>query len=221
MSSCVDRPGTGRFRKRKKQRTESSRRWLKEHHADPFVQEAKAQGWRSRAVFKLKHIQTTDHILKAGQVVVDLGAAPGGWSQYAVRCVKKGGGEVFALDVLPMEPIEGVTFLEGDFTEELVFNRLQALLAGRSVDVVLSDMAPNMSGMVPVDQVRSMYLAELARDFALEVLKKDGIFLVKLFEGSGVDDFMQSLKKAFSKVVRKKPNASRLRSREFYVLAFR
>lgn len=199
-------------------RTASSQRWLHEHFSDPYVQRAKQEGWRSRAVYKLMEIHKKDRILRPGHVVVDLGAAPGGWSQYAAALVGDKG-RVFALDILPMDSFAGVEFIQGDFTQQAVFERLLDCLAGRQVDVVLSDMAPNMSGMGSVDQPRAMYLAELALDFAGRVLAPHGVYLVKLFQGEGFDAYLKELRSQFIHVGLRKPEASRPRSREVYALA--
>lgn len=199
-------------------RTVSSQRWLHEHFTDPYVQRAQREGWRSRAVYKLIEMQERDRILRPGQVVVDLGAAPGGWTQY-VSGLMGDDGHIFALDILPMDGFAGVDFIQGDFTEQTVFDQLIARLDGRTVDVVLSDMAPNMSGQDSVDQPRSMYLAELAEDFALRVLGPQGTYLVKLFQGAGFDDYIRSLRTKFASVAMRKPDASRGRSREVYALA--
>ncbi|MEW6445159.1 MAG: 23S rRNA (uridine(2552)-2'-O)-methyltransferase RlmE [Pseudomonadota bacterium] len=199
-------------------RTVSSQRWLHEHFTDPYVQRAQREGWRSRAVYKLIEMQEKDRILRPGQVVVDLGAAPGGWSQYAAGLLGDEG-RLFALDILPMDGFAGVDFIQGDFTEEAVFEQLLARLDGRTVDVVLSDMAPNMSGHDAVDQPRSMYLAELALDFAQRVLGPQGVYLVKLFQGAGFDEYIRALRGQFHSVAMRKPDASRARSREVYALA--
>ncbi len=199
-------------------RSKSSGRWLREHFNDPYVKEAQRQGYRSRAVFKLKEVDGKDRLLKPGMVVVDLGAAPGGWTQYAAERVG-GSGHVVALDILPMDAVADTTVLQADFTEDEALQRLQETLAGRSVDLVLSDMAPNISGMKAVDQPRAMYLVELALDFARQVLKPDGDFLVKTFQGEGFDPFLRDLRTQFDRVVSRKPEASRGRSREIYLLA--
>ncbi len=199
-------------------RTVSSQRWLHEHFTDPYVQRAKQEGWRSRAVYKLIEMQERDRILRPGQVVVDLGAAPGGWSQYAAGVIGDQG-RLFALDILPMDSFAGVDFIQGDFTEEAVFSQLLERLDGRTVDVVLSDMAPNMSGQGSVDQPRAMYLAELAVDFATRVLGPQGVYLVKLFQGAGFDAYLRELRSQFASVTMRKPDASRSRSREVYALA--
>lgn len=198
-------------------RSKSSRAWLKEHFDDHWVQQAQAAGWRSRAAFKLIEIDDKDKLLKPGSVVVDLGAAPGGWSQVAVQRVG-GAGQVFALDILPMPEIAGVTFLLGDFREQEVLEQLEAHLNGRSVDVVLSDMAPNISGMKAVDQPRAMYLAELALDFACQHLRPGGGWLCKVFQGEGFDQLLQQARANFARVITRKPQASRPRSKEVYLL---
>lgn len=199
-------------------KSKSSRRWLKEHFDDPYVKKAQEAGYRSRAVFKLKEIDEKDKLLKPGRVVVDLGAAPGGWCEYA-RSRLSDKDPVFALDILPMEPIENVMFLQGDFTEESVLEALLTALDGRKVDLVLSDMAPNISGMKAIDQPKAMYLAELAVDFCTRVLNQGGDFLVKVFQGEGFDEYQRTLREHFDKVLVRKPKASRARSREVYLLA--
>jgi 23S rRNA (uridine2552-2'-O)-methyltransferase len=199
-------------------RSKSSRRWLKEHFEDEFVKRAQREGYRSRAVFKLDEIQHKDHILRPGMAVVDLGAAPGGWSQYAVARTGRNG-SVVAMDILPVEPLPGVEFVQGDFRDDAVLERLLELLHGREVDLVMSDIAPNISGMDAVDQPRAMYLAELAVDFADRVLRPGGDLLVKLFQGEGFDALLKDLRGRYDKVVMRKPRASRARSREVYALA--
>ncbi|MCF6338254.1 MAG: 23S rRNA (uridine(2552)-2'-O)-methyltransferase RlmE [Gammaproteobacteria bacterium] len=199
-------------------RTNSSQNWLRRHFNDHYVKEAQKAGYRSRAVFKLLEIQEKDRMLRSGQVVVDLGAAPGGWSQIAAPLVGSKG-VVIAMDILPMEPLSGVTMIEGDFTEQDVHDQLTATLNGRPVDLVMSDIAPNISGMRAVDQPRAMYLAELALDFAQGTLKPGGDFLTKVFQGEGFDPYLLALRKSFSKVVIRKPKASRPKSREVYILA--
>ncbi|MGH8371871.1 MAG: 23S rRNA (uridine(2552)-2'-O)-methyltransferase RlmE [Gammaproteobacteria bacterium] len=199
-------------------RTKSSARWLAEHFSDEYVKRAQAEGWRSRAVFKLEEIQARDHILKPGMQVIDLGAAPGGWSQFAAK-VMKGRGTLLASDILPMEPLPGVDFVQGDFTDEAVFEQLMARLDEQRVNLVLSDMAPNISGDEAIDQPRAMYLAELALDFAQRVLGPEGMFLVKVFQGVGFPDFMKNLRAGFTTVITRKPKSSRARSREVYLLA--
>ena len=199
-------------------RSKSSSRWLKEHFSDPFVKRAQAEGWRSRAVFKLEELIERDRLLKPGMTVVDLGAAPGGWSQM-VRERLGDKGRIVALDILPMQGIAGVEFVEGDFREEEVLQRLEATLHGAAVDLVLSDIAPNMSGVDVADQARAMHLAELAQEFAAVQLKPGGAFVVKLFQGRGFDEYLKNLRKAYERVSMRKPKASRARSPEVYALA--
>lgn len=190
---------------------------MQEHVNDPYVQLAKKEGWRSRAAFKLMEMDDKDKLLKQGEVVVDLGAAPGGWSQVAVKRVGEGG-RVFALDLLEMEPIHGVDFLQGDFREDDILHELESRLEGRRVGVVLSDMAPNISGVSVMDQARVMHLAELGLEFSREHLKPDGAFLVKVFQGTDYEAFVQAMKAVFKTVVVRKPKASRDRSAELYML---
>lgn len=198
-------------------RSKSSGRWLKEHFDDPYVKEAQKRGYRSRATFKLLEIQQKDKLIKPGMVVVDLGAAPGGWSQIASQLVGDKG-KVFALDILPMEPIVDVDFIQGDFRDEAVFHQLEAALVEQMIDLVISDIAPNISGNDSVDQPKAMYLVELALDFARHHLKPNGNFLTKVFQGEGFDDYFYALKQCFKKVITRKPKASRGRSREVYLL---
>jgi 23S rRNA (uridine2552-2'-O)-methyltransferase len=199
-------------------RSKSSHQWLRKHFDDEYVKRAQREGYRSRAVYKLDEIQQKDHILRPGSVVVDLGAAPGGWSQYAAQ-VLKGKGRIIALDILPMDPLPDVEFLQGDFREDDVLTALNELLGGETVNLVMSDMAPNISGMEAVDQPRSMYLAELAADFAASVLGKGGDLLFKGFQGEGFDSLLNDLRGQYRKILIRKPKASRSRSREVYVLA--
>jgi 23S rRNA (uridine2552-2'-O)-methyltransferase len=199
-------------------RSRSSHRWLKEHFDDPFVKKAQAEGMRSRAAYKLEELLDKDRLIKPGMTIVDLGAAPGGWSQVARRQLGDRG-RVLALDILDMPPIAGVDFIHGDFREPEALSRLEALLGGDQADLVLSDMAPNMSGVDAVDQARSMYLAELARDFADAHLKRGGNFLIKLFMGIEFDSYMKDLRSRYTKVGTRKPAASRRRSNEVYALA--
>ena len=199
-------------------RSKSSNRWLNEHFRDEYVQKAQAQGWRSRAVFKLEQMDKKDKLLRPGMAVVDLGAAPGGWTQYVARQIGESG-RVIASDILPMDPLPDVDFVLGDFREAAPLAELNALLNGQSLDLVISDMAPNMSGNGAVDQPASMYLCELAMDFALENLRPGGDFLVKIFQGEGFDDYLRIARQKFSKVLMRKPDASRARSREVYLLA--
>ena len=199
-------------------RSKSSQRWLKEHFSDPYVKKAQAEGLRSRAAYKLEELVERDRLLKPGMVVVDLGAAPGGWSQW-VRQAMGDQGRVVALDILEMPSLAGVEFLHGDFREDAVLSSLEATLGGAPVDLVLSDMAPNKSGMDAVDQPRMMHLAELARDFADQHLRTGGDFLIKLFQGAGFDDYLRDLRRRYAKVSIRKPAASRKRSPEVYALA--
>ena len=206
-------------------RSKSSQRWLKEHFSDPYVKKAQAEGLRSRAAYKLEELVARDRLLKPGMTVVDLGAAPGGWSQW-VRAeldrLAKGTDEaarIIALDILEMPGLAGVDFLHGDFREDAVLSQLEAALNGKPVDLVLSDMAPNKSGVDAVDQPRAMHLAELAMDFADNHLKPGGAFLIKLFQGVGFDEYVRSLRQRYAKVAIRKPAASRKRSPEVYALA--
>jgi 23S rRNA (uridine2552-2'-O)-methyltransferase len=200
-------------------RSQSSKQWLRRHVNDPYVQRSKREGYRSRSAYKLTEIDERDKLLRPGQVIVDLGAAPGGWSQVAVQRAGKSG-KVVAIDLLEMEPIPGVAFIRGDFTRASGLRALEAALAGGKADVVLSDMAPNMSGIAVSDQARSMELAEVARDFArLHLQAEDGVFLVKVFQGAGYDEYLKSLRAAFRKVLVRKPDASRGESSEQYLLA--
>lgn len=200
-------------------RSHSSNRWLQEHFNDDYVKRAQREGYRSRAVYKLQEIDAKYRLFKTGMTVVDLGAAPGAWSQYASQKIGLRG-QVIALDILPMDTLACVDFIQGDFHEQSVFNQLLALVAGHAgVDLVISDMAPNKSGIKAVDQPRSMVLAELAVDFAHQVLKPGGYFLAKVFQGEGFDDLLQTLRQAFAKVIVCKPKASRPRSAELYLLA--
>lgn len=198
--------------------TKSSRRWLKEHFSDTYVKQAQQSGYRSRAVYKLLELQERYHLFKSGMTVIDLGAAPGGWSQLVVDLVKPKG-RVIALDLLPMEPIDHVDFIQGDFSDEAILSMLLQQLSTGKADWVISDMAPNMSGNESVDIPRSMYLAELALDFALQVIDQTGGFVIKVFQGEGFDVFLADLKKHFKSVTVCKPKASRGRSREIYLLA--
>ena len=199
-------------------RSKSSQRWLKEHFSDPFVKRAQSEGMRSRAAYKLEELVERDRLLKPGMVVVDLGAAPGGWSQW-VRHALGDSGRVIALDILEMPPLAGVEFLHGDFREDAVLSALEAMLDGRPVDLVLSDMAPNKSGMDAVDQPRAMHLAELAMTFADDHLRPGGTFLIKLFQGVGFDDYVRDLRRRYDRLAIRKPAASRQRSPEVYALA--
>lgn len=199
-------------------RSKSSDRWLREHFSDPYVKRAKTEGWRSRAVFKLEQIDQRQKLLRPGAVCIDLGAAPGAWSQYAVKRVGKNG-RVVASDILPMPAIAGVEFVEGDFRDETVFSRILALVPERSVDCVLSDMAPNMSGVDAIDQPRAMELSELALDLSSRVLKRDGAALIKVFQGAGFQELVAAARRQFGAVKLLKPEASRARSPELYLLA--
>lgn len=199
-------------------RSKSSHNWLKAHFDDEYVKRAQREGYRSRAVYKLEEILQKDRLLKPGMTIVDLGAAPGGWSQYVIQQLK-GKGTVIALDILPMESLPGVDIIEGDFREKEVLDSLINKLDGQSVDLVMSDMAPNISGLEAVDQPRSVYLAELAIELANEILAKNGSLLFKAFQGEGFDGLIKELKANYQKVIIRKPKASRPRSREVYVLA--
>ena len=199
-------------------RSKSSSRWLQEHARDPYVRRARQEDWRSRAVFKLEQIQRAERLIRPAMLVVDLGAAPGGWSQFAARTLG-GRGEVFALDILPMDAVPGVTLITGDFREQAVLDQLRAALGDRKVDLVMSDMAPNLSGIDAVDQPRAMHLVELADEFATEVLKPGGDLFLKLFQGSGFKELVQDIRRRFATVKLRKPEASRPRSAEVYLLA--
>ena len=198
-------------------RTNTSKSWMAEHVNDPFVQRAKSEGWRARAAYKLMEIDDKDKLIRPGMIVVDLGAAPGSWSQVANKRVGEVG-RVFALDLLPMEPIPGVEFMQGDFHDEEFVERFEEILGGRQVDLVMSDIAPNISGIPSSDQARSVYLAELALDFAQKHLAQGGRFLVKVFQGEGFDAFRKQMENEFKSVLVRKPQASRGRSSEVYLL---
>lgn len=195
-------------------RSKTSKQWMMEHVNDPYVQRAQKEGYRSRAAYKLLEIAERDHLLKPGTVVVDLGATPGGWSQVAVAK----GCRVIALDLLPLQPLPGVEFILGDFREDAVLAELEARLGGKPVNLVISDMAPNISGISVADQARAMHLAELALDFASNHLEPGGSFLVKVFQGAGFEDFLRLMRARFARVVTRKPGASRDRSSEQYLL---
>ena len=198
-------------------KSKSSNDWLREHFDDPYVKKAQKAGYRSRATFKLEEIDKKDKLIKPGMSVVDLGSAPGGWSDYALR--KLGDtGTVVALDILRMTPLSGVHFIEGDFREDAVLDELNLVLDSLPIDLVLSDMAPNITGVDSIDQPSSMYLVELALQFALENLSKEGVFLVKVFQGEGFDTYLKAMRDGFQKVITRKPDASRARSREVYLL---
>ncbi|WP_371378550.1 23S rRNA (uridine(2552)-2'-O)-methyltransferase RlmE [Thalassotalea aquiviva] len=204
--------------KAKKSRSVSSNRWMQEHFDDEYVKKAQKLGLRSRAVFKIEEINNKDKLIKPGMNVVDLGAAPGGWSEYAVK-VLQDQGQVIACDILPMESLPGVAFLQGDFREDAVLNALLDKIGGRNVDVVMSDMAHNFSGNETTDQARNMYLVELALDMCHQVLKKDGSFVVKVFQGEGFEQYMKDVRNSFKVVKTRKPESSRPRSREVYIVA--
>ena len=199
-------------------KSKSSKGWLKEHFDDQYVKMSQEDGVRSRAVYKLKELDEKDKLLKPGMNVVDLGAAPGGWSEYVAKKVGDKG-MIIATDILAMDYLDGVTFIQGDFREDDVLDNILNQLENNAADLVLSDMAPNISGVDSIDQPASMYLVELALDFAQQTLKKDGRFLVKVFQGGGFDEYLKSVKKSFSQVKIRKPKASRARSREVYILA--
>jgi 23S rRNA (uridine2552-2'-O)-methyltransferase len=196
----------------------SSKSWLREHFKDPYVQQAQREGYRSRACYKLLELQEKDKLIKPGMTVIDLGSAPGGWSQVAGKLVGRKG-RVIASDILPMDSLEDVEFIQGDFTEEAVFDEIMAATRNQPVDLVISDMAPNMSGMSAVDQPRSMYLVELALDMARQVLRPGGAFVCKVFQGEGFDELLRDTRSCFGKVLTRKPAASRPRSREVYLVA--
>ncbi|HIB28745.1 23S rRNA (uridine(2552)-2'-O)-methyltransferase RlmE [Candidatus Thioglobus sp.] len=196
----------------------SSGRWMSEHLSDEYVKKAQKEGYRSRAVYKLTEIIEKDKFIKSGDRVLDLGAAPGGWSQVAIKLVGKKG-QVIASDILDIEPIDNVDFLCGDFTQDSVYEKLLELTAGDKIDVVLSDMAPNMSGQLSVDIPKSMYLCELALDMAIKTLSANGTFFIKVFQGVGFDEYVKTCRAAFKKVIIRKPKASRARSKEVYLLA--
>ena len=196
----------------------SSKAWLKEHRDDVYVQRAQKEGYRSRACYKLIELNEKDRLLRPGMMVVDLGSAPGGWSQVAAGIVGVKG-RVIATDILPMDTLEDVDFIQGDFTEEAVFDALLETIGDEPVDLVMSDMAPNMSGMTAVDQPRAMYLVELAVDMASRVLAPKGAFVAKVFQGEGFDELFRGLREQYQTVLTRKPDASRPRSREVYIVA--
>jgi len=196
----------------------SSTRWLQRQKKDPYVKQAQQSEYRSRAVYKLKEIDEKDHLFRKGQTVIDLGAAPGSWSQYVARQVGPQG-KVIAIDILPLDSIDNVLFIKGDFTEQAIYKQCLYSLDGQNADLVISDMAPNISGIKSSDQARSMHLAEPARDLACQVLRPGGDVLIKIFEGEGVTEFRQGLKEHFRQILTRKPRASRDSSREFYILA--
>jgi len=197
--------------------SKTSKQWIREHVNDPFVQRAQKDGYRARAAYKLLELDERDHLIKPGMVVVDLGATPGGWSQVAAGKVGRNG-KVIALDLLPLDPLAGVAFIQGDFRDDAVLKQLEDLLQGKPADLVISDMAPNICGVASADQARAMHLAELAMEFALEHLKPAGSFLVKVFQGEGFEAFYKLMRSRFAKVTTRKPKASRDRSSELYLL---
>ena len=197
--------------------TKTSKQWMREHINDPYVQQAQKDGYRSRAAYKLLEIDERDHLIKAGMVVVDLGATPGGWSQVAASKIGEKG-KVIALDLLPLNPLPRVEFIQGDFRENEVLAQLEEKLAGKQIELVISDMAPNISGIDLSDQARSIHLAELALEFAVQHLKPGGAFLVKVFQGVGFEEYVKIMRKHFARVVSRKPKASRDRSNEVYML---
>jgi 23S rRNA (uridine2552-2'-O)-methyltransferase len=199
-------------------RSKSSGSWLQEHVNDPYVKQAQKDGYRSRASYKLIQLNEKDRLLRPGMLVVDLGSAPGGWSQVAAKAVGAKG-KVLATDILPMDPVNGVDFVMGDFTDETVLRQILALLHDRKPDLILSDMSPNISGIDVADQAASMYLVELALDMARQVLKPKGDFVAKVFQGAGADAYLKDLRSSFEKLLIRKPAASRARSREIYVVA--
>ena len=199
-------------------KSKSSKGWLKEHFDDEYVKLSQQDGVRSRAVYKLKEMDAKDRLIKPGMNIVDLGAAPGGWSEFVAKRLA-GKGNVIATDILPMDYLEGVSFIQGDFREEQVLDAILEKVENNSIDLVLSDMAPNISGVDSIDQPASMYLVELALDFAQQTLNKDGRFLVKVFQGSGFQEYLKLVRDTFKQVKTRKPKASRARSREVYILA--
>jgi 23S rRNA (uridine2552-2'-O)-methyltransferase len=201
-------------------RRPTSKAWMQEHVSDEFVKRAQREGYRARAAYKLLEIDDKDRLIKPGMTIVDLGAAPGSWSQVAVERLK-GRGRVIALDLLEMQPVAGVEFIQGDFREDEILQQLEKMLDGQAIDLVIADMAPNISGISVVDQSRAAYLTELALDFSTKWLKPEGHFLVKVFAGSGFDEIVKNMRANFEKVVTRKPKASRDRSSEVYLLGLR
>ena len=199
--------------------SKSSNRWMKEHFEDKYVKKSRQEGYRSRAVYKLQEIQNRDRLFKQGMQVIDLGAAPGSWSQIISEWIGQGTGQVIASDILPIDPLPFVEFIQGDFRKQAILDTLLQSLGQQKADVVISDMSPNMSGNDAVDMPRSLYLCELALDMAQQVLKPDGAFLVKLFQGQGSEVYLKAVKAHFKQLKIRKPKASRARSREVYVLA--
>mgnify|MGYP001017572604 FL=1 len=195
-----------------------NRTWIKQHVKDPYVKQSQLDGYRSRASYKLLEIVEKGRYIKPGMVVVDLGSAPGGWSQVATKLVGHKGC-VVAVDILPMDPVAGVSFIQGDFTEEKILNQLLGEIGNRPVDLVISDMAPNLTGSKAVDQPSSIYLVELAVDLACKVMKPEGVFIAKLFQGEGFDEFVRHVRTLFNTVSMRKPDASRSKSREVYMVA--
>jgi 23S rRNA (uridine2552-2'-O)-methyltransferase len=198
-------------------KTTSSKKWLTEHMNDPFVKQAQKEGFRARSAYKLKEIQEKDNLIKPGMIVVDLGSTPGAWCQMASIFMKKQG-KIFAIDILPMDLLPGVEFIQGDFREQNVFDELVTKMAGKKADVVLSDLSPNLSGIRSMDQPRTLYLCEIALDFARLSLKPGGSFLVKIFQGEGFIEYLKEMRQSFDKVTTRKPEASRDRSNECYLL---
>lgn len=198
-------------------RSRTSKAWMREHVTDPYVQMAQKDGYRSRAAYKLIELDERDHLIKPGMVVVDLGAAPGGWTQVVAKKIGSSG-VLVAFDILPMDPVHGAVFIQGDFREDAALAQLDEAVAGRAVDLVISDIAPNISGIGTADQARSMHLAELALEFAVQHLKPAGGFLVKVFQGEGFDEFVREMRRQFAQVMVRKPKASRNRSTEVYML---
>lgn len=199
-------------------KTKSSRRWLDRQHSDPYVAQAREAGFRSRSAYKLMELHERDKLFKKGMTIVDLGAAPGGWSQVAIKCVGESG-KVLAMDILPMDPIKGVDIVQGDFQKIEVLEELVLALKGKPVDLVISDMAPNLSGIAAADQARALNLSDMALQFAERVLDENGGFLIKIFQGAGSQEYLTNLKQRFNQVVVRKPKASRAESREIYFLA--
>lgn len=199
-------------------RSKSSHRWMQEHVSDPYVKQAQKDGYRARSSYKLIELNEKDRLIRPGMLVMDLGSAPGGWSQVAGRIVGEKG-RVIATDILPMDHVHNVDFIQGDFTDEAVFNQILAALGDRKPDLIISDIAPNISGIASADQASSMYLVELALDMARKVLKPKGNFVAKVFQGSGSDAYLKEVRTSFDKVSIRKPAASRSRSREVYLVA--
>ena len=201
-------------------RSKSSTRWLQEHFDDEYVKRSQKEGYRSRAVYKLKELQDKDRLIHQGMTIVDLGAAPGGWSQYAAELAGKNG-RVIASDILPIDPLPFVEFIQGDFTEERILNEILDLIGNDKANIVISDMAPNLSGNDAIDQPSSIYLCELALDISRQILVENGTMIVKLFQGAGSDEYLKEVRQSFRQVKIRKPKASRARSREVYVVAQR